>query len=65
MPISKIGTGAIILLIEQVLRLLGFEFPEGSVESVANAIAVVIGFALIIFGQLGRKDLVAGIVRKE
>ncbi len=64
MPISKIGTGAIILLIEQVLRLLGFEFPEGSVESVINAIAVVIGFALIIFGQLGRKDLVAGIIKK-
>lgn len=62
--ISATGTGAIITLTEALLRAFGVEFPEGSVASAINGIAAAVGLGLIIWGQINRKDLKAGIVRK-
>lgn len=64
MPISLTGTGILITLIEYVLRFFGLEFEEGSVAAAVNGLLVFIGFVLVIVGQLRRKDLRFGLVRK-
>ena len=63
--LSKTGLGAmIVLIINAVFPLVGIEVPEGSVESTIEAVLNVVGFVLLVWGQLSRKDLVAGLVRK-
>lgn len=62
--ISKTGAGLYITLIETVLRLLGVEFPDGSVAEAVNAFVMIIGFLLLIVGQFARKDLKVGLMRK-
>lgn len=64
MPISLTGTGILITLIEYVLRFFGLEFEEGSVAAAVNGLVVFVGFVLVIVGQLRRKDLRFGLVRK-
>lgn len=64
MPISLTGTGILITLIEYALRFLGLEFEEGSVAAAVNGLVVFVGFVLVIVGQLRRKDLRFGLVRK-
>ncbi len=63
-PISFAGTGAIITVIEAVLRLLNVDFPEGSVAAAINGAFAFVGFILLIYGQLRRKDLKFGLLRK-
>ena len=58
------GTGLIILIVENLLRLMGIEFPEGSVASAMNGLLAIIGLLAVVWGQLRRKDLKAGFVRK-
>lgn len=62
--ISMAGTGLVVTLIETILRLFGFEFAEGSVFAAVNGIVIAVGFVLMIVGQLRRKDLLWGFLRK-
>lgn len=63
--VSKAGIGiAIISVLKVIFPLFGIDVPEESWASVAEAIGTIIGFVLMIYGQLDRKDLVAGVVRR-
>lgn len=62
--ISVTGIGAIVVIIESVLRLFGVEVPEGSTLKVANGLLEIVGYVLLVYGQLRRKDLFYGIIRK-
>lgn len=61
---SKAGIGAIMLIIQAIGRLLGIDLPDTTIVQVTEAIWTIVEFVLLIWGQLGRKDLVAGIFRK-
>lgn len=63
-PVSFAGLGTIALTIEAILRIIGIEFTEGSVEAALNGLVVFVGFVLLIVGQLRRKDLKYGLLRK-
>lgn len=62
--VSMAGTGSAIVLLEGLLRFLGVEFPEGSVAQAVNGFLAFLGFALLVWGQLRRKDLKFGLLRK-
>ena len=58
------GTGQIVFLIEVLLKFFGFEFPDGSVAGAINGGVLFVSFILMIWGQLRRKDLIMGWIRK-
>lgn len=63
--LSKAGTGAsIVVILNALFPLMGIEVPEGSLESTLEAGLNVFGFILLIWGQLARKDLKLGLLRK-
>lgn len=62
---SMTGVGLVITLIETILSLLGVQFEAGSVTAAVNGLAVSVGFILLVWGQLRRKDLSFGLKRKE
>lgn len=64
MPVSKAGIGAIIILLEAGLKFLNVEVPEGSVANAIEGIVGFIGLILLVWGQLDRKDLKGGIIRR-
>ena len=62
--ISMTGSGAIIVVIEALLRVFGIEVPEGSTLAAINASLEVLGYVLMVWGQVRRPDLKMGLVRK-
>lgn len=62
--VSMAGTGLLVMLIEVLLKILGVEVPEGGVAENINNVVMVVGFVLLIVGQVRRKDLKFGIFRK-
>ena len=62
--LSLTGIGAIVTIVMTVLKMFGIELPDGSDKQIADAILTLIGIVMLVVGQLRRKDLVAGIVRK-
>lgn len=65
--ISKAGTGIILVLaptLTWLLAQLGLEFLESDVIEILNALSILIGFMLTVIGQLDRKDLKYGLLRK-
>ncbi len=63
--ISLTGIGGIVTIVELVLRLFGVEAPEGSVLAVVNGFVQLVGIGTLIYGQLRRKDLKMGMIRRE
>jgi len=61
---SKTGIGAIITVIVTLLNLFGVELPEGTITTVTEAVATLVGVVLLVWGQLSRKDLHLGLIRK-
>lgn len=61
---SKAGVGAVVILVESLLRFIGVDFPEGSVSEAINGLVVFGGLVLLVVGQLQRKDLKYGLFRK-
>lgn len=53
-----------MVLLEAIFPLFGIEVPEGTVAGVIEAILTVVGFGLLIWGQIDREDLKFGLVRK-
>jgi len=64
MPISITGVGAIITLLEAIAKWVGLDIPEGTFTSGVNGAISFIGLILLVVGQLRRKDLKGGIIRK-
>lgn len=63
--ISMAGTGgAIVVILNAIFPLFGIEVPEGSVEAALEGFLNVVGFILLIVGQVRRKDLSIGLIRK-
>lgn len=62
--ISIAGAGVYVLIIQMILNLFGITPDAGSVMGVVNGVITVAGWALVIIGQLKRKDLTAGLIRK-
>lgn len=68
--ISMTGSGLVLVLLHLVL--MGIEsiwgvkvnVLPGELEGVASKISDVIGYALLVIGQVRRPDLVAGFIRR-
>lgn len=63
--LSMTGVGALITLVELGLKAVNIELPEGTTASLVNGIIAVVGAIFLIIGQVRRKDLKAGLVRKS
>jgi len=63
--ISMAGTGAIITLLTTVFKILGWEFPEGTIADGVNGLVAFVGLVLLAWGQFRRSDLYMGLFRKE
>ncbi len=62
--VSMAGSGWLVIVLTYVLGLLGVNADYSEIAGYANNIMGVIGLALIIIGQLRRKDLTLGFWRK-
>lgn len=62
--VSVTGIGAIVMVVEYLAKLSGFELPDGSIANAVNGLVSFIGLVMIVWGQLRRKDLRYGIFRK-
>ena len=63
--LSKAGLGiALIAVLKVIFPFFGIEVPEESLVQAVEAVGVVLGFILMVYGQLDRKDLTMGIYRK-
>mgnify|MGYP001573561858 CR=1 FL=1 len=62
--LSVAGTGMYVIAVEFVLHLLNLTPPEGSVAAFVNAVFTIAAFGFWAYGQLRRKDLHLGLVRK-
>lgn len=62
--ISMTGLGGLITIVFTVLRLFGIEVPDEAAAKLTEAVATIIGIALLVYGQLRRKDVEYGIFRK-
>jgi len=66
--ISKGGVGLVGILAFFLILLgqwLDLPFTDANATVVAQQIVGVLGFVMMIIGQLSRKDLVNGVFRKE
>ena len=61
---SMAGTGVAITLIMLAIKLLGLDIDEGQVTEVVTSGGQVVGFVLLVIGQVKRKDLKFGLLRK-
>jgi len=58
------GVGMYVLAIDFVLKAVGLEAPEGSILAFVNGVIAITALFLWVFGQMKRKDLRFGLVRK-
>lgn len=65
MKLSIAGVGMYVSVITVLLNLFGITPDPGSVEAAVSAGVTLFGFALWIIGQVRRRDLKFGIVRKD
>lgn len=63
-PISITGSGLLVLIVEALLHTFGITPDAGSVAAVVNAAIIALGWITLIVGQLTRKDLHFGLIRK-
>lgn len=66
--ISVAGSGVYALALDGIINFMlnwfGITPDVGSVGAVINAAVIVVGWVMIIVGQLRRKDLKLGLIRK-
>ena len=60
---SLTGTGLLILVLAWSLSFFGITTDETQIAIVIHAIAICMGWAMTIIGQLRRKDMSFGIFR--
>lgn len=63
--LSKAGLGAtLVTLLNFVFPLIGVEVPEGSTTAFVENLGNILGFVLLVWGQIDRKDLRMGLFRQ-
>jgi hypothetical protein len=62
--ISVAGSGLYIIIITAILNYFGITSDVGTITAVVTNAVTVFGWVLLIIGQLKRKDLTLGLVRK-
>lgn len=62
--LSMAGTGLIISILAFVLPIFGVNVDQGTVTQFVDNIVKVIGFIMIVWGQMRRPDLKFGLVRR-
>ena len=63
--VSKNGIATIILVIDGILRFFGIDVDQTVLTTAIHGLATFIAFVFLVWNQLSRKDLVAGIFRKK
>lgn len=63
-PVSITGSGLIVIIVEMVLHYFNITPEADSVTAVVNGAIIVVGWLAVIIGQLRRKDLHFGLIRK-
>ena len=58
------GVGAVITVLFTVLKVFGIEIPAEAGANLTEAIGTIVGIVLLVWGQVRRPDLIAGIVRR-
>jgi len=61
---SMTGTGIALLIIRGVLNFFGIEADDSTLVAVVDSVLVVVGWILTIWGQIRRKDLEGGFLRR-
>lgn len=59
------GTGVIVSILAFALPFFGVTVEESQIAEFVKNAAEVIGFVLIVIGQLRRPDLKMGVIRKQ
>lgn len=62
--VSTSGVGMWAFIIVSVLQLLGVETDTNTIEGVIVSGITIVSFAVWMWGQLSRKDLKFGLLRK-
>lgn len=62
---SKAGIGLILGLVLALFKMFGIEVDDSQLQVAVEGLLTFISFALLIWGQLDRKDLKWGILRKS
>lgn len=67
--VSLTGSGVYLIALNVLLQLLAYfgiqvDVLPGDMEEYADALSLIIGFVMTLVGQLRRKDLVGGIIRR-
>ena len=62
--ISLTGVGGIVTVVELALSFFGVVPSEGSILAIVNGLVALSGVVTLVYGQLRRKDLVGGIIRR-
>jgi hypothetical protein len=63
--LSKAGLGVVIItILNLIFPLVGIDVPEGSTGAFVENIGNALGFVLLVWGQVARKDLIGGVVRR-
>ena len=64
MNLSLTGIGLIVTILSFAAKYFKVDADEGQVTEAVESAVKVIGFITVIIGQLRRKDLIGGIVRR-
>jgi len=62
---SKTGIGVIVSVVFMALQYFGVGFPTGTEANFAEAVTVIVGIVMLVWGQMSRKDLKYGLFRNE
>ena len=64
MPVSKAGIGLVVFLLNEVFVALGWTIDFGVIEAGMNGLVALVALVVIVWGQVDRKDLEFGLLRK-
>lgn len=62
--LSITGIGAIVTTLLTILKLFGVEVPAEAGGQITEGITALVGVVLLVWGQLRRRDLKFGIIRR-
>lgn len=64
MNVSMTGTGILAVLLIWVLQYFGIVVDANELTATVVKATEVLAYVLVVYGQLRRKDLVGGLLRK-
>lgn len=63
--LSMTGSGMIVIAISALLHYFGITIGNDQITTAINGIIQVAGVVMTIYGQVRRKDLTMGLIRKS